>query len=104
MIGRTAMGFATLARLLALAFSASVLAAVAPEQASAWDAGTESRTHDEGSGGENPIAILDTRPKWAQSTATNSSRVSDCPSGYTNTGVSCYREDFVYSAPSLLAT
>ena len=103
-IGRTAMGFATLARLLALAFSASVLAAVAPEQASAWDAGTSSRTHDEGSGGENPIAILDTRPKWAQSTATNSSRVSDCPSGYTNTGVSCYREDFVYSAPSLLAS
>jgi hypothetical protein len=102
--GQSALSFAALMRLLASVSAAVVLVATAPERASAWDAGTNTRVSDAGSGGENPIAILDTRPKWAQSTETNSSRVSDCPSGYTNTGVSCYREDFIYSAPSLLAS
>ncbi len=83
-----------------------LLGAIAPKEASAWDAGTESRAHkaDASTGGENPIKILDTRPKWATSVGTNSSRVSDCPPGYTNNGATCGRGEVNLSAPSLLAT
>jgi hypothetical protein len=70
----------------------------------AWDSGTESRKHIEGTGGENPITIVDTRPYWAQSTGlTNLGRVADCPSGYTNTGLTCYRPPDTISNPSILA-
>ncbi len=69
-----------------------------------WDAGTESRRHSEGTGGENPITILDTRLYWAESKdLNNSGRVSDCPAGYTNTGYTCYQGPNTYSAPSVLA-
>ena len=88
-------------KLLGILVAAAILATTATRTASAWDAGTESRIHDAGSGGENPISILDTRPKWAESTDTNSSRVADCPAGYTNTGLTCYREPYIYSAPSV---
>ncbi len=83
-----------------------LLGAIAPKEARAWDAGTESRAHkaDASTGGENPISILDTRLKWAESVGTNSSRVSDCPAGYTNNGVTCGRGAETLSAPSLLAT
>ena len=76
---------------------------VLPTESVAWDAGTTSRVHAEGSGGENPIAILDTRPKWAVSVDTNASRVSDCPAGYTNNGATCGRGADTLSAPSLAA-
>ena len=83
-----------------------LLGAIAAQQARAWDAGTESRAHkaDASTGGENMISILDTRPKWAESVGANSSRVSDCPPGYTNNGVTCGRGADTLSAPSLLAT
>lgn len=69
-----------------------------------WDAGTESRRHSEGTGGESSITIFDTRPYWAQSTGlTTSGRVADCPAGYTNTGLTCYRGPDTYGAPSRLA-
>ena len=71
----------------------------------AWDAGTKSRISNEGTGGENPITILDTRPYWAQSTTlTNSGRVADCPAGYTNTGLTCYRGPSTISNSSVLGT
>ena len=83
-----------------------LLGAIAAQQAWAWDAGTESRAHKAAAstGGENAISILDTRPKWAESVGANSSRVSDCPPGYTNNGVTCGRGADTLSAPSLLAT
>jgi hypothetical protein len=70
----------------------------------AWDAGTESRRHNEGTGGEQAITIFDTRPFWARSTGlTTSGRVADCPAGYTNTGLTCYRGPDTISNPSILA-
>lgn len=70
----------------------------------AWDAGTESRKHKDGSGGEDSISIFDTRPYWARSTGlTNSGRVADCPEGYRNDGAWCMRDARTYSAPSVLA-
>lgn len=87
----------------AMVLMAMVLVSI-PQLALAWDAGTESRRHNEGSGGEQAITIYDTRPYWAQSTSlTGSGRVADCPDGYTNTGLTCYRGPDSYSAPSRLA-
>ena len=78
--------------------------ALPPRAAFSWDAGTESRRHSEGTGGENSITILDTRPYWAQSTSlTNSGRVADCPAGYTNTLLTCYRGPEDNRFPSILA-
>lgn len=73
--------------------------------ASAWDAGTASRLHKEGSGGENSISILDTRLKWAKSRSLESSgRVADCPSGYTNVALGCVRGTKDTRYPSRLKT
>jgi hypothetical protein len=74
----------------------------------AWDAGTKGyRNCDrdcEKKGAENAISIIDTRPYWAKSTElTNSGRVADCPAGYTNTGLTCYRGPSTISNPSILA-
>lgn len=81
-----------------------VQAMMSPPSTLAWDAGTQSRRHYEGTGGENPIWFLDTRPFWAQSRSlTNSGRVADCPAGYTNTGLTCYREPSTIHNPSILA-
>src|SRR6266705_970665 len=76
----------------------TVLLASAAPVALAWDAGTESRRHNEGTGGEQAITIFDTRPYWARSTGlTTSGRVADCPAGYTNTGLTCYRGPDTYA-------
>lgn len=94
------------ARVLLATAALLLLAVAAQPGAWAWDAGTESRTHNAkpGTGGENPISILDTRPKWADSVGLNSSRVADCPSGYTNTGLTCSRAADTQAAPSVLAS
>ena len=83
-----------------------LLTLAAHPSARAWDAGTESRAHNArpGTGGENAISILDTRPKWADSVGLNSSRVADCPFGYTNTGLVCSRAPDTVPAPSIAAT
>ena len=84
---------------------AMLLTTSLPQRSLAWDAGTESRRHIEGTGGENKITIFDTRPYWAKSTAfANSGRVADCPAGYTNTGATCYRAPSTISNPSILAS
>ncbi|MCE4558026.1 hypothetical protein [Pelomonas cellulosilytica] len=89
-----------------LFLAVGLLISIAPLDVLAWDAGTTSRAHQAApeTGGENPISILDTRPKWAVSVDTNSSRVADCPVGYTNNGATCGRGADTISAPSLLAT
>ncbi|MBS1811932.1 MAG: hypothetical protein JST84_27470 [Acidobacteria bacterium] len=82
-----------------------LLTTLLPQTLLAWDAGTESRRHIEGTGGENKITIFDTRSYWAKTTAfVNSGRVADCPAGYTNTGATCYRGPDTYGAPSILAS
>jgi len=74
-----------------------------PQATLAWDAGTESRRHNEGTGGENPTLVVDTRPFWARSTSlTTAGRVADCPAGYVNTGLTCYSGPDTYHAPSRL--
>ncbi len=88
---------------ISLSIILTMLMTSSPQVSLAWDAGTESRRHIEGTGGENKITIFDTRPYWAKSTAfANSGRVADCPAGYTNTGATCYRAPSTISNPSIL--
>ncbi len=67
-----------------------------------WDAGKSSCTHKECTGGVDAKHILDTQPKYANSKIPWS-RVADCPSGYTNNGLTCGRGAHSISAPSRVA-
>ena len=79
-----------------------LLVGIVPKDALAWDAGTAGRAHDAApsTGGENRISILDTRPKWAESTSLSSSREADCPVGYKYTLGTCFRDLQSLDAPS----
>ncbi len=73
---------------------------VAP--AHAWDAGPAACAHSECTGGVTADSVLDTQPKYANSEIPG--RVADCPSGYTNMGLTCFRGADSISAPSILAS
>ncbi len=72
----------------------------------AWDAGPAKCKHDECSGGALDVGtgVPDTQPKWANSTMPSSTgRVADCPSGYTNNGLTCGRGAHTIAAGSRVA-
>ena len=70
--------------------------------AHAWDAGPEACAHNECTGGVTRDAVPDTQPKYANSEIPG--RVADCPSGYTNMGLTCFRGADSIGAPSILAS
>jgi hypothetical protein len=70
--------------------------------AHAWDAGPAACAHSECTGGVTRDGVLDTQPKYANSEIPG--RVADCPSGYTNTGLTCFRGADSIGAPSILAS
>src|ERR1700741_3458022 len=81
----------------------TLISVAIPKATLDWDAGTESRRHSEGTGGENPTLVRDTRPFWARSkSVTTAGRVAYYPAGYINTGLTCYSGPDTYHAPSRL--
>ncbi|MBI3229092.1 MAG: hypothetical protein HYZ45_02565 [Burkholderiales bacterium] len=68
----------------------------------AWDTGPEACAHNECSGGVTRDSVPDTQPKYANSVIPG--RVADCPTGYTNMGLTCFRGADSISAPSILAS
>lgn len=68
--------------------------------AHAWDAGPAACAHSECTGGVTRDSVPDTQPKYANSEIPG--RVADCPAGYTNMGLTCFRGADSISAPSIL--
>jgi hypothetical protein len=60
----------------------------------AFDAGNKDCIHSTCSGGNIDTWWLDTQPKYANSSLPTGNRLADCPAGYTNTGVSCYKAPY----------
>ena len=75
---------------------------LATQPARAWDAGPEACAHNECTGGVTRDSVPDTQPKYANSEIPG--RVADCPAGYTNMGLTCFRGADTIGAPSILAS